>query len=163
MFISDCLVLCLFYKRNRHCLAVFETAWCRHSESLRELVIKREKEKVQWNRHAKKTGFHQTNAITLAPCSSFFSIVPESLRWHLVYNNFTQAEKIIKRTVTFNNLSFPHKLFDKIKCDSMKKDTLSTQNRKANLLDVFRSSELRKNTLILSAMWWVLYHLKLEC
>ena len=83
----------------------------------------------------------------------FFSIVPESLRWHLLYNNFTQAEAIVEQTATFNKLPFPRKLFDEIKVNSVKQTTLPTKRRKAGIFDVFASPELRKITFTLSTIW----------
>ena len=81
------------------------------------------------------------------------SVVPESIRWHLLHGNFTEAEAVVKRTVTFNNLPFPRAVFDQIKNESTKQACSSTEQRKATIIDIFRSPALRKISLMLSVMW----------
>ena len=61
------------------------------------------------------------------------------MQWHVVDMNFHQAESIVKRTVSFTKLSFPCKLFDEVKRNSMKESHLPTRRKKANILDVFKS------------------------
>jgi hypothetical protein len=81
-----------------------------------------------------------------------FRFVPESLRWNIVQKNFSEAEAIIKRTIAFNKLTFPEKLFNEIKNDAFKEKYMQEEH-KGNVLDVFKSPKLRKITFILFLAW----------
>ncbi|CAB4022626.1 organic cation transporter -like [Paramuricea clavata] len=81
--------------------------------------------------------------------------LPGSLRWNIVQKNIREAEAIIQRTVTFNKLTFPQKLFDEIKNVALnKKNDVQDEQKKGNAIDIFRSPTLRKITFILFLNWF---------
>ena len=81
--------------------------------------------------------------------------MPESLRWLLLEKKFKQAEAVIKRVVTFNNLSFPREIFNEIK-ESLVKEPDHPQQKaahKAGFTDLMKNRILRNRTLILAIIW----------
>jgi hypothetical protein len=82
-----------------------------------------------------------------------FRFLPGSLRWNIVQKNVREAEAIIQRTVTFNKLTFPQKLFDEIKNFALNKKNDVQDEHKGNVIDIFRSPTLRKITFILFLNW----------
>ena len=83
------------------------------------------------------------------------SIIPESLRWLLTQHQFSRAQRMIEKATKFNKLPFPRALFDETKNETLTQSMLLTtsKTRKANFLDVLRSPELRRYTLILVTIW----------
>jgi hypothetical protein len=83
--------------------------------------------------------------------SSFFSFVPESLRWLIVCKQFDKVEKIVHRIVSFNNLPYPEQVMQGIKNNSSQYQT--TPGQKATVLDLFKSPLLRRRTFTLIIIW----------
>ena len=77
-------------------------------------------------------------------------IIPESIRWHLLHGRFKKAETTIRKIVKVNKLPYPEDLFEKVKLQSAKEIACPNTKQNVNLLDLYRSSSLRKVTIILS-------------
>ena len=77
-------------------------------------------------------------------------IIPESIRWHLLHGRFKKAETTIRKIVKVNKLQYPEDLFEKVKLQSTNEIASPNTKQNVNLLDLYRSSSLRKVTIILS-------------
>ena len=94
------------------------------------------------------------NQIRIKCISPKCSFLPESFRWLFTKKRVDEAEQVVRRIATFNKLPFPRDVFDKVAQNSMKTETKVSGSRKNyTILDIFRSSVLRKRCLILAIMW----------
>ena len=84
---------------------------------------------------------------------SLTSIIPESIRWHLLHGHFKKAEATVRKIVKVNKLQYPEELFEQIKQQSTKEISCPNTKQKVNMLDLYRSSSLRKLTIILTIVW----------
>ncbi|XP_028417308.1 uncharacterized protein LOC114541706 [Dendronephthya gigantea] len=82
-------------------------------------------------------------------------VLPESFRWLLTKNRFEDAERIIEKITSFNDLPFPREEFDKVADNSNKFGVKkSVDEKNYSIIDIFRSSVLRKRSLILAFVWF---------
>lgn len=93
----------------------------------------------------------------------FCSALPESFRWLLTKKRLEQAEAVIDRISSFNSLPFPREEFNQVVDNSNKQDDKTDDVQKSyNIIDIFRSSVLRKRSIILGFVWYVgFYHINI--
>ena len=86
------------------------------------------------------------------------SILPESFRWLLTKNRLDDAERVIEKISDFNDLPFPREEFNKVVDNSNKTDAKTEDVGKSySIIDIFRSSILRKRSIILACVWYVVF------
>ncbi|XP_051266541.1 solute carrier family 22 member 13-like [Dicentrarchus labrax] len=76
----------------------------------------------------------------------FYWILPESARWLITQGRKEEAIKEIRRAAKVNGRKVPEDLLDKLEAE----DT----SKRGNMLDIFRISYLRKQTFIMSYIWF---------
>ena len=79
--------------------------------------------------------------------------MPESIRWLLINNRFDQAENVVRNISTFNKISFPKDIFDKTVNEIEKTEANKSDIKSYTIADIFRSSVLRKRSLIMMVIW----------
>ncbi|CAK1585916.1 unnamed protein product [Parnassius mnemosyne] len=103
---------------------------------------------------------HLALATTLPFLCFFFYIwpMPESPRWLLARGQFEKAEKILKDMARINGKSLPANymlhLRRKYESDKLKLDLEKEKSRKYGVLDLFRTPNLRKKTIIITFIWF---------
>ncbi|XP_041987765.1 beta-alanine transporter-like [Aricia agestis] len=95
------------------------------------------------------------------PFVAFFVCIwpmPESPRWLLARGQFEKAEHILKRMARINGKSLPANymvhLKRKYESDKLKQDLEMEKARKYGILDLFRTPNLRKKTIIITFIWF---------
>ncbi|XP_028174631.1 carcinine transporter-like, partial [Ostrinia furnacalis] len=103
---------------------------------------------------------HLALATTL-PFVCFFLYLwpmPESPRWLLARGQFEKAEAILKNMARINGKSLPANymvhLRRKYESDKLKQDIEREKSRKYGILDLFRTPNLRKKTIIITFIWF---------
>ncbi|XP_038223526.1 beta-alanine transporter [Zerene cesonia] len=103
---------------------------------------------------------HLALATTL-PFVCFFLYIwpmPESPRWLLARGQFEKAEVILKKMARINGKSLPKNymvhLRRKYESDKLKQDLEKEKSRKYGILDLFRTPNLRKKTIIITFIWF---------
>ncbi|XP_039755563.1 beta-alanine transporter-like [Pararge aegeria] len=103
---------------------------------------------------------HLALASTL-PFVCFFLYIwpmPESPRWLLARGQFEKAEVILKKMARINGKSLPANymvhLRRKYESDKLKQDLEKEKLRKYGILDLFRTPNLRKKTIIITFIWF---------
>ncbi|XP_052758953.1 beta-alanine transporter [Galleria mellonella] len=103
---------------------------------------------------------HLALATTL-PFVCFFLYIwamPESPRWLLARGRFEEAEIILKNMARINGKSLPANymvhLRRKYESDKLKQDIEKEKLRKYGILDLFRTPNLRKKTIIITFIWF---------
>ncbi|XP_045496115.1 beta-alanine transporter [Colias croceus] len=103
---------------------------------------------------------HLALATTL-PFICFFLYIwpmPESPRWLLARGQFEKAEVILKKMARINGKSLPKNymvhLRRKYESDKLKQDLEKEKSRKYGILDLFRTPNLRKKTIIITFIWF---------
>ncbi|XP_013136456.1 PREDICTED: organic cation transporter protein [Papilio polytes] len=103
---------------------------------------------------------HLALATTLPFVCFFFYIwpMPESPRWLLARGQFEKAEIILKKMARTNGKSLPANymvhLRRKYESDKLKQDLEKEKSRKYGILDLFRTPNLRKKTIIITFIWF---------
>lgn len=84
----------------------------------------------------------------------FCSFLPESFRWLLTKNRFDDAERVLERISSFNDLPFPREEFNSV-VDNSNKAGKKTDNaeKSYSIIDIFRSRVLRKRSIIVGFIW----------
>lgn len=72
-------------------------------------------------------------------------MIPESIRWLILHEKPEKARKIIKRIAKFNKVPAP--------LDTLKVETKVDHINEHNILDMFKTPELRKRSVILFYLW----------
>lgn len=80
-------------------------------------------------------------------------ILPESPRWLLAIGKTQEVYTILERAARFNNKKLP-KNFDKLLQQQAVKDDCGEN---VNVLDLFKTSQMRKRTLCLFLIWFSVY------
>ncbi|CAB3220385.1 unnamed protein product [Arctia plantaginis] len=103
---------------------------------------------------------HLALATTL-PFVCFFLYLwpmPESPRWLLARGQFEKAEVILRNMAQINGKSLPAnymvQLHRKYETDKLNQDKESAKSRKYGILDLFRTPNLRKKTIIITFIWF---------
>ncbi|XP_068618666.1 beta-alanine transporter-like [Battus philenor] len=103
---------------------------------------------------------HLALATTLPFICFFFYIwpMPESPRWLLARGQFEKAEIILKNMARINGKSLPAnymvQLRRKYESDKEKQELEKAKNRQYGILDLFRTPNLRKKTIIITFIWF---------
>ncbi|XP_047534605.1 beta-alanine transporter [Vanessa atalanta] len=88
----------------------------------------------------------------------YFWPMPESPRWLLARGQFEKAEIILKQMARMNGKSLPANymvhLRRKYESDKLKQDLEKEKSRKYGILDLFRTPNLRKKTIIITFIWF---------
>ncbi|XP_046968728.1 beta-alanine transporter [Vanessa cardui] len=88
----------------------------------------------------------------------YFWPMPESPRWLLARGQFEKAENILKQMARMNGKSLPANymvhLRRKYESDKLKQDLEKEKSRKYGILDLFRTPNLRKKTIIITFIWF---------
>jgi OCT family organic cation transporter-like MFS transporter 4/5 len=79
--------------------------------------------------------------------------IPESTRWLLNQNRISEAKNLIKIAAKQNRVTITDDLLDNLLISDVKSDDQQQQN-KANVLDIFKHSNLRKRSLIILFDWF---------
>ncbi|XP_026327943.1 carcinine transporter isoform X2 [Hyposmocoma kahamanoa] len=105
--------------------------------------------------------WRQLALATTLPFVCFFLylwVMPESPRWLLARGQFEKAEVILKRMARINGKSLPANymvhLRRKYESDKLKQDIEKERSRKYGILDLFRTPNLRKKTIIITFIWF---------
>ncbi|XP_060802617.1 beta-alanine transporter-like [Amyelois transitella] len=103
---------------------------------------------------------HLALATTL-PFICFFLYLwpmPESPRWLLARGRFEEAEVILKNMARINGKSLPAnymvQLRRKYESDKLQQDLEKEKSRQYGILDLFRTPNLRKKTIIITFIWF---------
>ncbi|CAB3998813.1 organic cation transporter -like [Paramuricea clavata] len=80
----------------------------------------------------------------------FVWCLPESIRWLLINNRFDKAEKVVRNICSFNKITFPRDIFDK----TVNKIENKTDIKNFTIVYIFKSSVLRKRSLIMMVVWF---------
>ncbi|XP_078588068.1 organic cation transporter protein-like [Branchiostoma floridae x Branchiostoma japonicum] len=90
-------------------------------------------------------------------CLTYWWLLPESPRWLIVTGRMKQAKRVIKRAAKMNQADLPDKLYHEMDCDLIQ-DNGDDKNgrREHNLLDLVRTPNIRKNTLVVGFTWFVM-------
>ncbi|XP_046854532.1 solute carrier family 22 member 6-A-like isoform X1 [Xenia sp. Carnegie-2017] len=78
--------------------------------------------------------------------------VPESIRWLILHEKFDKVERAIQRIKSFNNLPQSADVLQEIKM--LKDRRMNDLARKGNIVDLFKSTELRKRSFLLLLGWF---------
>ncbi|XP_038075653.1 organic cation transporter protein-like [Patiria miniata] len=99
---------------------------------------------------------HLQLAISLPFVLTFLAIIvfPESPRWLITKGRYKEATKIIEKIAKVNGTEAPEDLLDKLSEDS-KEDKKQPSRIPVTQLDLIRTPNLRKKTLILWVDWFV--------
>jgi OCT family organic cation transporter-like MFS transporter 4/5 len=90
------------------------------------------------------------------PCLVFFCdgvVIPETRRWLLNQTRISEAKNLIKIAAKQNRVTITDDLLDNLLISDVKSDDQQQQN-KANVLDIFKHSNLRKRSLIILFDWF---------
>ncbi|KAI8425983.1 hypothetical protein MSG28_004967 [Choristoneura fumiferana] len=105
--------------------------------------------------------WRQLALATTLPFLCFFLylwFMPESPRWLLARGQFEKAEVILRNMARINNKSLPANymvhLRRKYESDQIKLDLEKEKTRKYGILDLFRTPNLRKKTIIITFIWF---------
>ncbi|XP_078663819.1 organic cation transporter protein-like [Branchiostoma floridae x Branchiostoma belcheri] len=91
------------------------------------------------------------------PCLSYSSmLLPESPRWLIVTGRTAEAKKVIRRAARMNRADLPDKLYHEMDRSLLHNHGNNEKGRKHNVLDLVRTPNLRKNTLIVGFTWFVM-------
>ncbi|XP_023232364.1 organic cation transporter protein-like [Centruroides sculpturatus] len=86
---------------------------------------------------------------------SIYWLVPESPRWLLSQNRLEEAETILKRCLKENNIKVENlREIVLFLSEKIKNEMGDKKKRQANILDLFKTPNLRKKTLILCYAWF---------
>ncbi|XP_062841875.1 solute carrier family 22 member 13b [Trichomycterus rosablanca] len=91
---------------------------------------------------------HLVTSAPLVILGFYFWILPESARWLLTQGRQEEAKKIILQAARINGKEVPKSLLDKLEAEN----TVRT----GSILDLFRVAALRKRTLIMCYIWFVI-------
>ncbi|CAH1366931.1 organic cation transporter protein-like [Tenebrio molitor] len=83
----------------------------------------------------------------------YWWFIPESTRWLLNQNRISEAKNLIKIAAKQNRVTITDDLLDNLLISDVKSDDQQQQN-KANVLDIFKHSNLRKRSLIILFDWF---------
>ncbi|XP_038075646.1 organic cation transporter protein-like [Patiria miniata] len=99
---------------------------------------------------------HLQLAISLPFVLTFLVIIvfPESPRWLITKGRYKEATKIIEKIAKVNGIEAPEDLLDKLSEES-KEDKKQSSRIPVTQLDLIRTPNLRKKTLILWVDWFV--------
>ncbi|XP_021181745.1 organic cation transporter-like protein [Helicoverpa armigera] len=81
---------------------------------------------------------------------SYFCLAPESPRWLLAVKRNEQAIKILERAARMNKMPTDNIKYD---IESYQTSIASNQLKKGNILDLFRTPNLRKNIIAMAFNW----------
>ncbi|KAJ2943570.1 hypothetical protein O0L34_g16679 [Tuta absoluta] len=88
----------------------------------------------------------------------YYWLMPESPRWLLARGQFEKAEIILKKMARINGKSLPANymvhLRRKYESDKLKADLDKEKSRKYGIMDLFRTPNLRKKTIIITFIWF---------
>ncbi|XP_049874210.1 beta-alanine transporter-like [Pectinophora gossypiella] len=105
--------------------------------------------------------WRQLALATTLPFLCFFFylwLMPESPRWLLARGQFEKAEVILKNMARINGKSLPANymvhLRRKYESDKLKQDLEKEKSRKYGIMDLFRTPNLRKKTIIITFIWF---------
>lgn len=91
--------------------------------------------------------------VTILTLSYFRWILPESPRWLLALGKTQEVHTILEKAARFNNRKLP-KNFDKL----LQQEVIEEEcGENVNVLDLFRTSQMRKKTLCLFLIWFGVY------
>ncbi|XP_048451757.1 solute carrier family 22 member 13b [Rhincodon typus] len=74
-------------------------------------------------------------------------VLPESARWLITKGQYEAAKKYVMNAAVINKRVAPETLFDKLVTEK--------EVQKASILDLFKTSKLRRITLILISIWFI--------
>ncbi|XP_054288921.1 beta-alanine transporter-like [Macrosteles quadrilineatus] len=107
--------------------------------------------------------WRQLALATSVPFLSFFLywwVLPESPRWLLARGRFEEAEKILKKMARVNGKSLPANYMVHLKRKyqveryMQQKDSDKDHNRRYGVMDLLRTPNLRRKTLIITFIWF---------
>ncbi|XP_038048377.1 organic cation transporter protein-like [Patiria miniata] len=101
---------------------------------------------------------HLQLAISLPYVVAFLLVlvVPESPRWLISKGRFKEAEKIITKIAKVNGTKVPENLFESLEnIQENETDPKSSSARRTTVLDLFRTPNIRKKTLVIFFNWFV--------
>ena len=75
--------------------------------------------------------------------------MPESFRWLISHRRFDGARHVIERIATINGVAVP----DLSELEKVALNDEATNSRTYTILDLVKTREVRKNTLLLSVIW----------
>ena len=75
--------------------------------------------------------------------------MPESFRWLVSHRRFDDARSVIKKMARMNGVEVP----DLSDLEKVAMRDEATKIRTYTILDLFKTAEIRKNTVLLSVMW----------
>ena len=84
--------------------------------------------------------------------------MPESFRWLVSHRRFDCARHVIERIAKINGVAVP----DLSELEKVALNDEATDSRTYTILDLVKTREVRKNTLLLSVIWWVKINSKIE-
>ncbi|KAI8485949.1 hypothetical protein Bbelb_362700 [Branchiostoma belcheri] len=90
------------------------------------------------------------------PCLSYWWLLSESPRWLIVTGRTAEAKKVIRRAARMNRADLPDKLYHEMDRSLLHNHGDNEKGREHNLLDLVRTPNLRKNTLIVGFTWFVM-------
>ncbi|CAH1257360.1 SLC22A5 [Branchiostoma lanceolatum] len=90
-------------------------------------------------------------------CLSYWWLLPESPRWLIVTGRTEDAKRVIKRTARMNGADFPDKLYREMDSNLIRHNGDDDKERRQhNVLDLVRTPNIRKITLIVGFTWFVM-------
>lgn len=84
----------------------------------------------------------------LAVC--YICLIPESLRWLIMVDRTEEAENLITKVTRFNKISFPSQAWADVK---FQLGLRSEEGKQYSLLDLLKTPQLRKRSLIMFYIW----------
>ncbi|EYB96576.1 hypothetical protein Y032_0149g2717 [Ancylostoma ceylanicum] len=78
---------------------------------------------------------------------SYWWLVPESTRWLVIKQRYEEADHILKRAARINGSSIPERWWEQLLTSESSKHT------SVGLMDLFRTPEIRKRTLVCFFIW----------
>jgi len=81
--------------------------------------------------------------------------MPESLRWLIMKNRLDDAERLITKVTAVNKIEFPQVKWGDIK---LQLGLADTETKQYSVIDILKTPKLRKRSLILFYIWYILYY-----
>ncbi|KAF7669411.1 hypothetical protein LDENG_00203390 [Lucifuga dentata] len=78
---------------------------------------------------------------------TYYCILPESVHWLMTQGRKEEVQKEVQKVARINGRRVPEDLLDKLEMEGT--------SMRGNMLDIFRTSYLRKRTLIMGFNWFV--------
>ncbi|WAR02642.1 ORCT-like protein [Mya arenaria] len=83
----------------------------------------------------------------------YICLMPESLRWLIMRNRLDDAEQLVTKVTKVNKMAFPQRSWDDVK---LQMSVAENDNKQYSVLDVLRTPNLRKRSLILFYLWFAI-------